>query len=332
MGGFGDEFDLEKTRYSRIIIMTDADVDGSHIRTLLMTFFYRHLHELVKNEYIYVAQPPLYRVKWKSRDEYIVTEEGLEEILIDLASEHGSIRIGNDEDKKELTGADVRSTIEKIQLICKANERFLKRGFSLHHWLNNQWQKTSSIPERALIGGGEQIAYESSDDLAAAVEEKGDGFHGAELSKAEELTQVIKDLEALGFAAESLLLEQELDRFGIPDFDFSNEGFEHLKPFRFGVDSVEEGAATAEELIPLRVLRSFFDKHGDQAALPHQYPEAPLVKDKLAIHVVEAYCKVPRGRTLLALGPRCMSTYGFAVRRKVMLVVFSIYSQSTYKT
>ncbi|OUU21928.1 MAG: DNA topoisomerase (ATP-hydrolyzing) subunit B [Planctomycetia bacterium TMED53] len=247
--GFGDEFNLEKTRYSRIIIMTDADVDGSHIRTLLMTFFYRHLHELVKNEYIYVAQPPLYRVKWKARDEYIVTEEGLEEILIDLASEHGSIRIGSDEGQKELTGADVRSTIEKIQLICKANERFLKRGFSLHHWLNNQWQKTGSIPERALIGGGEQIAYESSDDLAAVVEEKGDGFHGAELSKAEELTQAIKDLEVLGFAAESLLPEQELDRFGIPDFDFSNEGFEHLKPLRFGVDSVEEGAATAEELV-----------------------------------------------------------------------------------
>ena len=127
--GFGDEFNIEKTRYSRIIIMTDADVDGSHIRTLLMTFFYRHLHELVKNEFIYVAQPPLYRVKWKSRDEYIVTEEGLEEILIDLASEHGSIRIGNDDQQRELNGEEVRSTIEKIQMVCQAHERFLKRGF-----------------------------------------------------------------------------------------------------------------------------------------------------------------------------------------------------------
>ena len=92
-----------------------------------------------------------------------------------------------------------------------------------------------------------------------------------------------------------------------------------------------EHASIAKELIPLRVLRSFFSEHGDQAALPHQYPEATLVKAELAIHVVEAYCKVLWGRTLPAMGARCMSTYGFAVRRKVMLVVISIYTQSIYK-
>ena len=247
--GFGDEFNLEKTRYSRIIIMTDADVDGSHIRTLLMTFFYRHLHDLVKNELIYVAQPPLYRVKWKSRDEYIVTEEGLEEILIDLASEHGSIRIGTGDEAKELTGEDIRVTIDRIQRVAKANEKFLKRGFSLHHWLNNQWGSTGKIPERALIGGGEQIAYENAEDLAAAVEEKGAGYHGSELIKSEELTEVIKALEANGFPVNTLLPEDGGDRFGVPVFDFSNEGFEHLKPYRFGVDSVEEGAVTASELV-----------------------------------------------------------------------------------
>ena len=247
--GFGDEFDIEKTRYSRIIIMTDADVDGSHIRTLLMTFFYRHLHDLVKNELIYVAQPPLYRVKWKSRDEYIVTEEGLEEILVDLASEHGCIRLGSGDQAQELTGEDVRVTIDRIQRMVKANEKFLKRGFSLHHWLKNQWQSAGKIPERALIGGGEQIAYDSSDDLAAAVEEKGAGYHGAELIRASELTEVVKALEANGIPADSLIPEQELDRFGVPEFDFSNEGFEHLKPYRFGVDSVEEGAATAAEMV-----------------------------------------------------------------------------------
>src|SRR5881296_3933339 len=107
-----EDFDIEKLRYHRIIIMTDADVDGSHIRTLLLTFFYRQLPKIIENGYVYIAQPPLFRVKRGKSETYIKDERDLESYLLRRAAEARVVRIPNA--NTEISGPELEKLLQKI--------------------------------------------------------------------------------------------------------------------------------------------------------------------------------------------------------------------------
>ncbi len=108
-----EDFDPDKCRYHKIIIMTDADVDGSHIRTLLLTFFYRQMPELIERGYLYIAQPPLYRVKRGNSEVYLKDDNSLEDYLFNAAVDEGTVFTSYD--GSQVAGQDLRALVEEAR-------------------------------------------------------------------------------------------------------------------------------------------------------------------------------------------------------------------------
>ncbi len=132
-----DEFDADKLRYHKIIIMTDADVDGAHIRTLLLTFFFRQMPQLIERGNIYIAQPPLYKVTKGKSESYLKNEAALEDYLVDQGIDDAVLRLANGEER---AGQDLRAIVDRARHV-----RAVLDG--LHHRYDR------SVVEQAAIAG-----------------------------------------------------------------------------------------------------------------------------------------------------------------------------------
>jgi len=169
--GIGEDFDIAKLRYGKIIIMTDADVDGSHIRTLLLTFFFRQMSELVRQGRVYLAQPPLYQVSRNKKSQYVLNEKLMAQVLTDLALT-AAVLITRDDDGNELTrikGDDLQRIVRDITRLDELTHIAERRGIPFTHLLearDNDPQGQRRLPtHRVVWPTGEELCWSEEQAL-----------------------------------------------------------------------------------------------------------------------------------------------------------------------
>jgi DNA gyrase subunit B len=167
--GIGDgegegAFDLNKLRYHKIIIMTDADVDGSHIRTLLLTFFYRQMTQLVKQGFVYIAQPPLYSITRKKRTDYVDDDAQYNKILVQIGSEE--VRLKNLADGRELSQKQLEEVLELLESLDKHATYIKRQGGDFTDYVDKR-SGGGDFPEHMIKvreGNNETVHYFLTND------------------------------------------------------------------------------------------------------------------------------------------------------------------------
>ncbi|MDP1853648.1 MAG: DNA topoisomerase (ATP-hydrolyzing) subunit B [Candidatus Omnitrophota bacterium] len=203
--GIGDEFDLTKLRYHKLILMADADIDGSHIRTLLLTLLYRHMKKLVEGGHVYIAQPPLFKIKRGQREEYIQTEQQMNELLLELGREgHKFIRV---KDKQTFTDNQFKELLQFLTELEKIGKSLEKRGVVLAKYLTFRQPKTKKMPiYRVKVDGITHFVY-SDKELAELASKEGEQ-DVLELFEADEVEQIITRIEKLGLDISTYCIEE----------------------------------------------------------------------------------------------------------------------------
>jgi len=164
--GFREDFNMEKRRYGRIVIMTDADVDGSHIRTLLLTFFFRHMVELIKAGRVFVAQPPLYQVTRKKKSEYVLNERAMRQIYTDLGLEGTTLIIRDSDtgkDARTLAGEELRRVVELLGKLDELITVVQRRGIDFAEFLAKR-DHSGRLPLYRIIVDGEEKFFHSTEE------------------------------------------------------------------------------------------------------------------------------------------------------------------------
>ncbi|MFP4165650.1 MAG: DNA topoisomerase (ATP-hydrolyzing) subunit B [Opitutales bacterium] len=250
-------FDVTKARYHRIILMTDADVDGAHIRTLLLTFLFRQMRGLIEAGYVYIAQPPLYKIKRKRKEQYIEDDAQLNRILLELGTEEVTlVRLRDD---KQLEGSSIDRLVEALSRLEMIGRGVTRYGCNFAQYLDQHQPETYELPRyiaRIRTGNSEEFRFIRNDDERADFHRE---FNLAEADFSDTLIREVRNEEGIPVqqrislheifeSNEMAKLLRELDEAGmdVNNFTPSEEARYHLVE--------NKGDEKKENIIPLHSI------------------------------------------------------------------------------
>jgi len=278
-----DEFDINKRRYGKIIIMTDADVDGAHIRTLLLTFFFRHMKELIERGHIYLAQPPLYRVRRKKREQYFLTDDDFRAALVELGLDGTSVTVLAD--GRRLTPGELRELLDLLRQIERHETALLRRGITLRSLLAERRSDDGKLPLFRISTTGEHFFAHSEEEARAIASrvaathdtqeiENGEAVLDGSLSVTEiheshDLEKIIAKLARRGFPAEQYLPPEDPEAPPLLRVEYEGETYE----LRSLAELPPTVRRIGEKGIQIQRYKGLGEMNADQLAITTMNPE-----------------------------------------------------------
>ena len=248
-----EEFDISKIRYHRVVIMTDADVDGSHIRTLILTFFFRQMKQIIEAGHVYIAKPPLFKVRKKQKERYVDTEEQLDKYLIELGCE--DVKVVRQPDR-DIDDANLKKLLEAVNTSKQIGNGLLRHGILPENYFRTEKDGTfpiTRISYREADGSiVEEYAYtetEVSEKINAFKSKASEKFASEEITPEEKEKRLAYLIEITHIyeAKAASSLAKDLDELGVP------------VKYLYGISEPVFKIASLEKHITLNSLNELFD-------------------------------------------------------------------------